>query len=271
MSRKRRGSFLATAVAFALLSLIGAAIADQATPPRLMLWATKPIGATNGDHCGPAVEKNQSANLPPAPPTLTEQDIESWNPDNGRIRLWPARRPATDTMRLLRDHCFVLALDGHVVERGIALDPESARMTGLPTLTLYRDQAAPYVQMTSGNHGLNVRVIHSAEIDTVLGNHANLRQQLQRLTDNSGAENSASLRAKWVSSVRQLIEGKKIREGMSLDDLRTLVGRETSSPRGYSGPYTWQFYSTDHVNPRLAVDVRNNIIQSFVFKNSERD
>lgn len=176
MSRIKNVNSLIVIFIFACLYATNPAFADQSTSPRLMLWATESIGITNGDKCGISVETAQNAKLPTEPPTLTEKDIASWNPDNGRMRLASDHATTKKIMKLLRDHCFILALNGRIVERGIALDPESARMTGLATLTIYRDKNAPYLQITSGNHGFNSQVIHSTAIDAVLGNRANLQQ-----------------------------------------------------------------------------------------------
>lgn len=156
----------------ATLSLAGLAFCTAvcaAEPPRLMLWITDPIGVTNGSQCHQPVIPATPQNLPAAQPTLTEHDVTRWNTGNGRWTLNPDRFARSDAIQKLQDHCFVLAIDGKLISSGVVLSSHSARLTGFPTLSVYSQNNALDLQLTSGNHGRHSRVIHLDSLDAVLG------------------------------------------------------------------------------------------------------
>lgn len=95
--------------------------------PRLTVWVSDPVGASDGRHCaaGPA-------SPPDTAPILTEADVVAWSPSSGRWRL--ARDPGAGFV----DHCFLLSIDGTHLTRGMILSSHSARLTALPVLTTFR-------------------------------------------------------------------------------------------------------------------------------------
>lgn len=239
------------------------AFAQTPATPRLMLWATGPIGASDGAQCALAQDAQQEAAAMAARTTLTEEDVGSWNPVNGHWVLAPRFFSADSAAQLLRDHCFVFAIDGKVLARGMALASESARLTALPTLRIHRNGNAPYVQVTSGNQGNPAQVIHADALDAVLGNRANLEQQLKRLDQNNTPDRMLNLGKEWVAAVEQSIAQHKIYAGVSLKELSAILGEPTLVPRGYTGRYSWYFNTARHVNPVLDVAVKDGIVQNY--------
>ena len=145
------------------LCFLLAPAAAPAQTPRLVLSITESIGATNGSQC---VEDLPSTT--PVGMTLTENDVTAWSRDDGRWTLDPARFSESGAGNGISDHCFVLALDGRIVSRGLALWSYSARLTGYPTLNVIPKGGALTLQLTSGNHR-NIHLLHTQELDAILG------------------------------------------------------------------------------------------------------
>lgn len=146
------------------LCLLLAPAAASAQTPRLVLSITESIGATNGSQC-------VAEDLPSTAPggmTLTENDVTAWSRADGRWTLDPARFSESGAGNGMSDHCFVLALDGKIVSRGLALWVYSARLTGYPTLNIIPKDGALILQLTSGNHR-NFGRLHTQELDAILG------------------------------------------------------------------------------------------------------
>lgn len=112
-------------------SMVFSGVASASDLPALSLWVTTPIGATNGSQCA------VPGALPQNAPTLTEQDISAWNAQRQRFYLDNKRFAAKSEYDLV-DHCFVLAIKGKEVARGLVLSGHSARLSNLPTLYLQR-------------------------------------------------------------------------------------------------------------------------------------
>lgn len=109
----------------ASLLLSGVACADNT--PAMQLWVTSPIGASDGSQCG------IKEPLPATTPTLTERDVIAWKSPEWLLANtnFPKGRAL-----VLVDHCFVLAVNGKEITRGLVLSSHSARLSRLPTLYL---------------------------------------------------------------------------------------------------------------------------------------
>jgi hypothetical protein len=236
---------------------VAAAGVHAGQPSRLSLWATESIGMNDANYCGPLKAIEWQAVYEGTPPTLTEADVTSWNPADGSWGLAPSNIAAQS----LRDHCFVLTIDGTVLVHGIALASETARLTVIPTLFIDRRNESLVFQLTSGNKNGRSKAIHTDAIDAVLGNRANLQQQMLRLDRSDDAALTRKLANEWVAAVQKLIDEKTIVEGMRLADISTYLGWPNVVPRGYSGPYFWRFESRQNPNPVLGGYVKNEIIQ----------
>ncbi len=249
-----------------------AAAATHATgAPRLALWVTDSIGTGNGEKCNLAPDSL----LPATAPTLTEDDVTAWHRQNARWTLNVERFPADGAGQKLQDHCFVLAIDGTMVSSGIVLSSYSARLTGFPTISLYNQNNqnnqtsqnsqnnALYLQLTSGNHGSHSKMIHVAALDAVLAQPANLTRQLQKLRPTDEPKHLQIMGYAWASAVQKLIDQKKIQQGMSLKELIKLLGQPTTYPRGYSGPHSWRFETSQQVLSSFHVDVKDGVVRAY--------
>jgi hypothetical protein len=141
------------------------AAADQR---RLALWITEPIGATDGSQCNLNSASADAAKFPAAPPTLTERDVIAWHPKTARWTLDPTRFTGIESAQKLRDHCFILALDGKLVSSGMALSEYSARLSGFPTLIVMNRNDAINLELLSSNHGSAMRHLHGETLNDIL-------------------------------------------------------------------------------------------------------
>jgi len=158
--------------AIVLLSIITFATAvAAANPPRLALWVTDSFGteADPGERCKLTTPATAEAALPASAPTLTEQDVVAWTADTARWTLNTARFARSDASTKLQDHCFVLAIDGKLIVRGILLSSHSARLTNLPTIKVSDHEEALHLQLTSGNRVDDAQLLHAEALDAVLG------------------------------------------------------------------------------------------------------
>jgi hypothetical protein len=160
-------------VFLAALTLSAVVNATEPVPARLTMWVTDPILATRGDQCEQSPSAAAEASLPLTPPTLTEHDVVAWNAKDAEWTLNPERYTSKTAIHTLEDRCFVLAIDGQWVSSGLVLSSYSARLTGLPTLSVIRKNKRLHLQLTSGNHGghhgLDSRLIHVEALNAVLG------------------------------------------------------------------------------------------------------
>lgn len=157
----------------ASLIFSAAAIADDT--PRLALWLTDSIGASSGDKCDLTTSQIDASGLLATKPILTESDVVAWNRETGRSTLNPVRFSSTDE-QTLQDHCFVLAVDGKPISSGMLLSSHSARLTGFPTISIISHNNALDLQLTSGNHGNHMRLLHVDALDAVLRQKARPQQ-----------------------------------------------------------------------------------------------
>jgi hypothetical protein len=151
----------------ACLSLLCIAPLATAQVNRLALWITEPIGLDAVDKCV-APAKPQTAPLPDTAPTLSEADVIGWNPETARWTLQATAYTATEAMQKLQDHCFVLAIGGKPISRGVVLSSYSARLTRIPTLSVFYQDNTLSLQLNSGSHGGVRNPIHVQAIDAVL-------------------------------------------------------------------------------------------------------
>lgn len=255
-------------------SLAFCAAAAAADIPRLALWITAPIGTSNGVQCHLPEASANTQNLPEIQPTLTDHDITEWNPDNARWILNPALFTLQDIVQKLQDHCFVLAIDGKVISSGVVLSSHSARLTGFPTLSVYSQNNALYLQLTSGNHGSHSRLIHVDALNAVLGQRANLEHQLRRVAAvTSDAQHTQGellqIGKEWTTAVQQLIDQKKIRQGAPIVEVIKHLGPPTyvatSEGSNRYASYHWYFNTPRHVNPVFTVQTEDEIVRSYSF------
>jgi hypothetical protein len=155
----------------ACLSLLCVAPLATAQDNHLALWIMEPIGMDAVDKCV-APAKSQTAPLPDAAPTLTEADVIGWNPETARWTLKANASTATEAMQKLQDHCFVLAIGGKPISRGVVLSSYSARLTKIPTLSVFYQDNTLSLQLNSGSYGGVRKPIQVQAIDAVLGSRA---------------------------------------------------------------------------------------------------
>jgi len=155
----------------ALLTAAGCPATRQAdaAAPRLALWVTDSIGTCSGDKCIQAAPPTSGGKLPTIIPTLTEADVVVRNTENASWTLNPASFTSGDARQRLLDHCFVLAIDGKQVSSGVILSSYSARLTRYPTIIVYIKDHSLSLQLTSGNRGSHMQLLHAAELEAVLG------------------------------------------------------------------------------------------------------
>lgn len=153
-------------------SLIFAASVAAAEQPRLALWITEPIGATDGSRCNLHSASADTVPLPVVAPTLTERDIRAWDPQTARWTLDPAHFSGNESAQKLRDHCFILALDGKAVSSGMALSEHSARLSGFPTLIVMNRNGAIVLELLSSNHGSTMRHLYVEALGNILRQQA---------------------------------------------------------------------------------------------------
>lgn len=136
-----------TAAAALLLSAAGTALADA---PRLQLFITAPIGASDAGMCYQPTPLPARLESPPkAGVVLTEQDVVKWERESGRWTIDPARFAGDQAGWKLADHCFVLAIDGRVVTNGVVLWSHSERLIRFPTVSITADDKLLVLQLTS--------------------------------------------------------------------------------------------------------------------------
>ncbi len=256
-----KSAALAVALLFAGLAFSGSAPAAE--PARLALWITDPIGNSDGRQCDLTGHHAAGQAVPERRPTLTERDVGAWRADSARWTLHPTRIPVPNQSKLT-DRCFVLALDGKKIS-GVVLSSHSARLTMLPTISIYTEGDALELQLTSGNHGRDMWLIHVDALDAVLGGRARLERQLQRLNENDG-HNPQLLDREWTAAIRHLIDRKQIRPGMQIAE----VIRHLGQPSGISGPaenriYRWYFNTPMHVNSVFVVKMDGDVVREYSF------
>jgi hypothetical protein len=153
-------------LALLLIGLVISVNAAAVDAPRLMLWVTDSIGASNAAQC--KQEELPAPKLPTRAPTLTEQDVAAWDAHSARWTLKPSRFATADAAHNLQDHCFVLAIDGKLVSSGAVLSSHSARLITFPTLSVLTQNNAVSLQLNSGHRGPRSQPIHVDALDAVL-------------------------------------------------------------------------------------------------------
>lgn len=138
-----------------------------ADAPRLTLWVTDSISTTHITQCHIPANSLASVDLPTSLPTLTESDVSAWDPARGLWTLPPARFAAQGRNKL-EDHCFMLAIDGKLISSGVVLSSHSARLTRIPTISVYTRSNRVELQLIAGYDGNQRRLIHGDKLNEVL-------------------------------------------------------------------------------------------------------
>lgn len=158
-------------ICLAILAFLCCAV--HAESPRLSLKISSPIGATNGSHCvddAPSVPARSNGL------DLTEQDVVGWDQKTSTWTLDPERFAGSEGGWKIADRCYELAIDGKVLSKGLVLWTHSPRLTGFDTLIVTNANASLQLQLLSGNHGRNVRLIHRDALNQALGSKSRLAQ-----------------------------------------------------------------------------------------------
>lgn len=152
-----------------LLLAAGFATAQSAAvSPRLALWITDPIGATNAAQC-----HQMALRQPPATsPTATERDVTGWDRRDATWTLDPARHAGAEVAESMTDHCFVLSLDGKLIS-GVVLSRHSARLVRFPTLAVSSRDGVLSLRLLSGFAGEATPPLDSERLDRILHDKAN--------------------------------------------------------------------------------------------------
>lgn len=112
----------------------------MAQTPRLSLWITEAIGATNAAQCAlPAMQDDMQAAALRMNVTyrIDDTDVAAWDPATATWLLRTTDIPAREHARRLADHCFLLWLDGKPAASGVALSTYSARLVSMPVLGVH--------------------------------------------------------------------------------------------------------------------------------------
>lgn len=241
----------------ATLFFVSATAVAQA--PRLELITTEPIGQSSGSQCvlpdGVFPEPSASGT------TLSERDVVRWEAWNATWTLDSQRFPAGVAREQLADRCFVLAIDGKPIVSGLALPVDSGHLTGYPALNVIPRNGEMVLQLTLGNHH-HIRLMHEHALDAVLGNQANLANELAlaKLTQRYEAAAQA-----WVAAVNRLVAQKAIRRGVSVEEVIAQLGAPTSSSTDVADKalHVWYFDSPMHVNPTFSVEAVGGTVSNF--------
>lgn len=268
-TRRRRNFVTSCLLALATTCLGTAALAAPAS--RLALWITSPVGLTNASECDlTRLAPGAPFALPATPPSLTEDDISDWDPASGRWTLDQTRFPADEMASGLRDHCFVLALDGKPLSSGVILASHSARLIKFPTLSIERHGGTLQLRLLSQHAAPPMaQLLHVEILAEVLDRAANLEWQLRRMKAQANPlmVNYNQRSAEWVAAVRQRIGNKAIRPGMPVTNLITHLGPPSRISPQEDTPgiarYSWYFNTPMHVNPIFVVRVENGIVVSY--------
>lgn len=258
---------------FAGALLCATAIAAAADAPRLALWITDSIGATNGSKCrfpNAAV----SLRLPTTTPTLTEQDVIAWNANQGRWTLAPDRFPVSAAFDKLQDRCFVLAIDDKLAASGVVLASYSARLIDFPAISVINQKDKLDLQLTSTFHGSFMHPIQTEALNAVLGQPANLQVQLKHAAaqgnlpaSDPSAGYALSSGQAWIAAVQKMVEHNEIREGMPIADAIKHLGPPTrvspSADNKGAARYYWYFATPLHVNPLFEIWTEDDIVRGF--------
>ena len=163
---EKTASFLFSAFLPAVMvtfALCGEAFAAE----RLSLWITTPIGATDAKMCHNSAT---TQTLPTVAPTLSEQDVTRWDRSTAHWTLNPKRFAHSDVVAALGDHCFVLAIDGRLIETGVVLSSSTARSIDFASLLVYERDGQIDLMLTSNVKSQARNAIHVDALDAVLQN-----------------------------------------------------------------------------------------------------
>lgn len=126
-----------------------------AEAPRLSLWFSEAIGASNAEQCArPAPLDNMKLEALRAQVThrLDDRDVVLWDPATATWTLRDAGVPARKLAWQLVDRCFMLWIDGKPAAAGVALWTHSARLVSMPVLGVSVEDGALSVRL-GADHG----------------------------------------------------------------------------------------------------------------------
>ena len=123
-----------------------------AETPRLSLWITEAIGASNAGQCGLQGAMHMEALRAKVTYRIDDAEVAAWDPDTATWTLRDAGVSARERARQIADHCFILWIDGKPAATGVALWTYSARLVSMPVLSV--SMASSVVSLRLGtNHG----------------------------------------------------------------------------------------------------------------------
>jgi hypothetical protein len=169
MTKRSMNYLIALLLVLVPLSATALEAGETVAEPRLMLWLTESIGATDASQCNLHTTSNIAHPLPAITPAVTEKDVIAWDLNTVLITLDPARFNSGNAIYALQDHCFILAIEGKMVASGVVLSSYSARYIRFPTLRVFNRKEEIDVQLTSDFTGYNSTPILVNKIDAVLG------------------------------------------------------------------------------------------------------
>lgn len=241
----------------AAASLVWMAGSALAQAPQMLLSLGPHTEAPDGAACAAVMSRPDAVTQ-----RLTEADVTGWHAEHGRMALDPARFPADASLPGLMDRCFTLAIDGQVIETGLALSVNTSLLTGYPTLNVIAKNGVVELQLTSSNHGRHMRLVHRDALQAVLAQPANLARWRARAKD---AGQYATMGEAWSNAVRRLIDQKVIRSGMPFSDVVTQLGEPTRSTPGEAGVmrYQWYFDTPMHVNPMFTLTTEQDKVAGY--------
>jgi hypothetical protein len=143
-----------------------------AQTPRLSLWITEAIGATNAERCAhPALADSRKLEALRAKITyrIEDSDVARWEPATASWTLHDdAAMSARDRAWKIVDRCFILWVDGKPVATGVALWTHSARMVDLPVLAIGVKGNALSLRLGSRHGGPDTAPVAREQINSAL-------------------------------------------------------------------------------------------------------
>jgi len=233
------------------------------------IWPTQSI-ATTGDFASSCQTPNRVIpKYTSVAPAVTERDIAAWDESNGKFTLKETNWKTQELKELLLDRCFVLVVNGRILTQGVILSSHSARLSTIPTLSVFSENDKLILQFNAGNRSTSasgeatpiylqeLKEVFSASpvLSTQLAALA-IKEKISALPDYHGAG------ARWISAVHRLMLNKRIFEGMSREELVSLIGEPSSIQENVNDhaestqSYSWYFNTPIHVNPLFSALVK---------------
>lgn len=142
-----------------------------AETPRLSLWITEAIGATNAAQCAqpaPHDSTKLAALRARATYQVEEADVALWDRATATWTLRDDGTPLRERAWKMADRCFILWIDGKAVATGVALWTYSARLVRMPVLSLSTEGGALSLRLGANHGGSSSIPVVPDRIDEVL-------------------------------------------------------------------------------------------------------